>query len=167
MILFLNFRLKRIFQKNDAQALDQLLKAGLNPDYCFQGTELIFHTLENDEFFEILIRYQPNLDVSIPNKSYTPLIAAIKKNRTKTALRLIKLGCDTRLVSFAGLEPLIYALEMKEPDVAGALLDKEESIEYLKGVLEFSKKHRFSEESLKQVEERIAKLQSEKRGKSD
>jgi len=164
VILFLKFKLKRIFQKNDARALEQFLKSGLNPDCRYQGAELIFHTILDEKLFEVLVSYRPNLDVSIPNKSYTPLIFAIRNRKSEIALRLIELGCDTRLVSFAGLEPLHYALEMKELDVAKVLLDHEESIEFLKAVLEFSKKHQFSEESLKAVEERIEKIQRKVRG---
>ncbi len=64
-----------------------------------------------------------NPNWSGPNLVYTPLIEAIREERTALALLLLKKGAEPNLPDREGFTPLQHAFLKKNPEVVAALIN--------------------------------------------
>ena len=115
---------------------EQALQDGLDPDIKLDETPLIFYVLDKIPLLRTLLEYSADINCSIPNKSYTPLIMAIRRNNTEAAMMLLKRGADPELISFAGLSAIFYAIENANEEIIRSILRDKRDPQYLKGILD-------------------------------
>jgi ankyrin repeat protein len=114
-------------ENRNADAAKLLLEAGADPNSSMMTGESLLMTAAhygNVEIVRALLKAGADVDATEPVRKQTPLMWAIDKNHTETALLLLEAGSDINAKTTFDFTPLMFAARNGETEVVKALLDR-------------------------------------------
>ena len=154
-------KLIETIENNDLHGFEQALEDGLDPDIKLDETPLIFYVLDKMPLLKSLLEHNVNINCSIPNKSYTPLIMAIRRNNTEAAMILLNKGADPDLISFAGLSAIFYAIEIANEEIIEFILKDKKDLKYLNEILDLSIRRNLPKAGIEKLRKMLTEIEKD------